>query len=137
MTPIFDQSFLALCLWREARGEGVGGMLAVACVIRNRVLRDAESYYTEVVKKWQFSSLTAVGDPELIVYPSEDPKNPNYQMWNQAQQIAASVIAGQQTDITHGATLYHTVQMGFPHTWDRSKVTQVAQIGNHIFYTEK
>ena len=57
----FEKSILALCVWR-ARNQGMDGMLAVACVIANRVKAWGKSW-AEVVN--QFSK----DDPETIVWP--------------------------------------------------------------------
>src|SRR5271163_654566 len=97
-----DQFMLALCLWREARGVGNSGMVAVACVLRNRVARNKSSYYAEVVKPWQFSSITAKNDPQLGLYPSSS--DSSYQL---AQKIVASLSDSSLEDTTEGATLYY------------------------------
>ena len=69
----YNGFLLALCIWREARGQGYNGMFAVACSIRNRVLRPAwwgRSYAECITKKWQYSSVAAPGDPQLIRFPA-------------------------------------------------------------------
>jgi N-acetylmuramoyl-L-alanine amidase len=126
-----DVFMLALCLWREARGEGRTGMIAVGCVVRNRVIRDGQSYYAETVRRLQFSSLTAKGDPELTLWPVE-----NDPSWQTAQALAQSIISEDVQDITGGATLYYATSIPFPATWNRSKVKQTVQIGNQIFFIE-
>lgn len=137
---------LSLCLWREARGEGSEGQTAVACVIRNRVIKNSTNYYAEIVKPWQFSSITAKGDPQLGLFPSAFDKQ-----WEQCQEIAQNVIFGQIQDVTGGATLYwnpkgiesnhtFTTLMGstvaFPDSWNPHKVSETVQIGDHIFLKE-
>jgi N-acetylmuramoyl-L-alanine amidase len=126
-----DITLLALCLWREARGEGRTGMEAVACVLRNRVNRDKSTYYAEATKRLQFSSLTAPGDPELNLWPlTTDPQ------WQIALVIAEDMSTNVIADVTLGATLYYADSIAFPATWDRSKVRQTAHIGHHIFFAE-
>jgi hypothetical protein len=122
---------LALCLWREDRSGGAAGMTAVASVIRNRVLRDRTSYYYEVVRRLQFSSITAQGDPELVLWPVESDTS-----WIAAQGIASATISGVTADTTGGATLYHTVAMGFPKTWNPAKCVQTCTIQNQVYYRE-
>lgn len=126
-----DQLALSLCIWREARGEGQQGMLAVACVVRNRVHKHNSGYALEVYRKWQFSSITASGDPQLHLFPTiSDPT------WAQAQKIAADVISGQAEDITNGSTLYYDDSIPFPKNWNRSKCKFACTIGRLHFYIE-
>lgn len=141
-----DYAMTALCLWREARGQGQAGMTAVACVLRNRVHKDNSTYFAEVTKAWQFSSITAKGDPQLGLYPLV--ADPN---WITAQLVAGNVIDGDVQDITNGATLYwnpdgitstatYTLPNGsvvkFPQSWNPAAVRWVATIGAHIFLKE-
>lgn len=141
-----DYALLSLCLWRESRGEGYAGQVAVACVVRNRVLRDSNSYFAEVIKPWAFSSITAKGDPQLGLYPKDTDAQ-----WLQCQQIAQSVADGLITDTTGGATLYWNpsgiksnatftlldgTTVAFPQGWNPAVVTETVQIGAHIFLKE-
>ena len=126
-----DWYMLALCLWREARGEGRAGMAAVGCVVRNRFHRDRTSYRAEVERRLQFSSLTAVGDPELTLWPTDADAD-----FALAGEIAEAVIDGAQLDPTGGATLYYAVTIPFPATWDKAKCWFTVQIGKHRFYRE-
>lgn len=141
-----DQALTSLCLWREARGEGAEGMTAVACVIRNRVAKRHTSYAIEVMRPWQFTSMTDPKDPEYRLMP--DPKDAS---WAQAQKIAADVISGDQADVTNGATLYWNPRgivsvnrfplpdgelVKFPEHWNKAVVEYSATIGRHIFLRE-
>jgi N-acetylmuramoyl-L-alanine amidase len=126
-----DVFMLALCLYREARGDGLAGMTAVGCVVRNRVNKHKSSYYAEVVKPWQFSSITAKGDPELTLFPaSSDPS------WAQAQSIAAGIINGTIADRTEGATIYYANTIPFPASWNRAVLTPTVTVGNQLFFRE-
>ena len=142
-----DFALTALALWREARGEGVDGMTAVACVIRNRAAKPGTTPFAEVTKKLAFSSITAPGDPELTLYPSD-----NDVRWQQAQQIAADVLNGFKADTTGGSTLYYapaaihptqpyTLPDGtatvFPHSWNPAAVVFQEQVGKQLFFSEK
>jgi spore germination cell wall hydrolase CwlJ-like protein len=143
-----DYFMLALCLWREARGEGPDGMTAVGCVVRNRVVRNVSSYYEEVVKPLQFSSITAPGDHQLCLYSHE-----NDHSWQVAEEIARKIIDREIGDLTAGATLYwnpagiaekdskpYTLKDGsivrFPGSWNPHAVLQTVRIGAHIFLRE-
>jgi len=126
-----DQFMVALCLWREARGVGNSGMVAVACVLRNRVARNKSSYYAEVVKPWQFSSITAKNDPQLGLYPSS--ADSSYQL---AQKIVASISQDTLADTTEGSTLYYDDSIPFPAGWDIHKVEDTVKIGRLNFFKE-
>jgi spore germination cell wall hydrolase CwlJ-like protein len=126
-----DQFMTALCLWREARGEGNQGMTAVACVIRNRAEKRDNSPYAEVVRPWAFSSITAHGDPQLAKWPEEsDPS------WIAAKDIATLTLAMPTTDITKGATLYHDDSISFPKSWNRAAVEPTVKLGRLNFFRE-
>lgn len=130
MTPTHtDYAVLALCLWREARGQGQAGMTAVGCVVRNRVQRHNSSFYTECTKKWQFSSISAPGDPQLGLWPAASDL-----IWGAAQILASNLIDGHVDDITNGATLYYDDSIAFPASWNRNKVVPLGMIGKfHMF----
>lgn len=126
-----DYFMTALCLWREARGEGNSGMTAVGCVIRNRVTRDNKSYYAEVVKPWQFSSITAKGDPQLVLFPDALDGS-----WQQAVLVAGNIIGDVVSDITGGATLYFDDSIPFPRSWNPAAVQATVKLGRLNFYKE-
>lgn len=146
MTPA-DYALTALCLWREARGEGQAGLTAVACVIRNRVNKHSTTPMAEVVKPWAFSSMTAKGDPELTLYPMD-----NDPQWVQAQLIAGNVLDNATGDITGGSTLYYnpkgivttdvyTLPSGqsipWPQGWSQAAAKYQCRIGQHYFFSEQ
>lgn len=122
---------LALCMWREARGVGSDGMTAVGCVLRNRVVRQQTSYYVEVTRPWQFSSITAKNDPQLGLYPMLTDNS-----WALARQIANGISSSSLVDTTDGSTLYYDDSMDFPATWDKSKVKATVKIGRLNFFKE-
>ncbi len=141
-----DYALLALCLWREARGEGYAGQVAVACVVRNRRLKRHTSFFAEIVKPWAFSSITAIGDSQLTKYPVDLDS-----AWLQCQQIAQAVADGEISDTTGGATLYWnpdgiesnvTFQLkdgsivDFPKSWNPKVVEETVKIGAHVFLKE-
>jgi len=103
--------------------------------------------YAEAVKKLQFSSLTAKGDPELTLWPVEG--DPQYV---EAEQMMQEALAGQLADITHGATIYYAptgigpssqtfavpggATVPFPENWQQSKVQFTTGIENQLFFKE-
>lgn len=132
MTPgHVDYALTALCLWREARGEGELGMTAVASVLRNRTLHRGTSYFAEVVRPWQFSSITATGDPQVNKFPPAGDAD-----WELAQRVAAAVIEQARPDPTGGATLYYDDSIRFPPGWDKTRVQATVKIGRLNFFKE-
>lgn len=133
MTPLwkaYQLSLLALCIWREARGEGTQSMIAVGCSIRNRVQRPAwwgKDYISVLTKKWQYSSMAAPGDGQLIKYPqSGDPQ------MEQCLQIAEQVISGAVINPFPGADSYYDDSIP-PPKW-ATKDTFVGKIGRLNFH---
>lgn len=114
-----------LTIWREARGEGQMGMLAVACVIRNRVIKRRLTASQVCAQPWQFSSMTAKGDPELLVWPADNDASflAAYEQW------MASLSAA---DPTHGADFYFADGIPMP-SWAKA-YTFTATIGRQHFY---
>lgn len=143
-----DYFMTATALWKEARGEGESGMVAVGCVIRNRVNRKGSTYYTECIRKWAFSSITDPKDAQLAIWPAEsDP------LWQKAQVIAADIIEGRRQDVTGGSTLYYNPNglsagnksmrtlpdgrvIAWPDSWNQAAAQFICQIGNHLFFKE-
>lgn len=118
----------ALTAWREARGEDSEGMRAVLHVILNRLnLRRWGDADHLIESKWQFSSMTAPGDPMLVQWPdSPDP------VFAKALELANLIYTGKDVDPTGGATHYFNPRVVLP-TWAAS-MKKTATIGHHIFY---
>ena len=123
------KAVLALVIWREARGEGAEGMRAVAHVIRNRVLADgiADDWDSVIERKWQFSSMTAPGDSQLVEWPRKPDAS-----FDLAMDIAHKVCEGWDSDLTGGATHYANLSLCDP-AWAHT-LQQTAKIGNHTFF---
>lgn len=118
---------MAITAWREARGEGVTGMRAVMCVIRNRVNGGLGDWDHVITAKWQFSSMTAPKDPELVLWP-DSPDQP----FEDALQMADGIFDGSTRDITQGATHYFNPGVVLP-DW-AAKLHKLCTIGHHEFY---
>lgn len=116
----FTKSVVALCLWREARGEPLDGQRAVLHVIKNR----GGDPLGQVTKKWQFSSMTAVGDSQLILYPTEEQVAPF--------ELLVDKVWTDDLDLTNGATHYFNPSVVLP-SWAEGMVKTVS-IGHHDFY---
>ena len=119
---------IALCLWREARGEVLRYRLAVrgiAHVILNRV---ADKHWPATVEgvilqPWQFSSFNAK-DPNAVKYPSDGSV-----IWDACLEIAANP----GDDPTGGANHYESCMPVTMPAWaDPAKITLKA--GPFRFY---
>lgn len=120
---------LSEALYFEARGESVKGQFAVAEVILNRV--ESARYPDSICgvinqgtgRKFacQFT-YTCDGMAEVVH---------EKRAWNRVSKIAAMMIDGANTNLTHGATHYHT--RAVRPSWSRS-FARTASIGVHYFY---
>lgn len=100
-----EHFYLALTVWRESRGASHEAQLAVAYSILNRVNRPSWWGHTldEVVtKKWQYSSLAAPGDPQLIVWPHLSDGS-----WLAAIKVAEAALEGTEANPVPGADSYY------------------------------
>ncbi len=137
-----DCASLALCAWREARGEGCDGMRAVMHVIVNRARRwygghcgHSESIHHAVYAKNQFTSMSVPTDPEFHLMPS--PTDPQYA---EIRNLSREVLSGDDPDITNGA-LYYVNPKTMVSAWfeetiicDPANHPETARIGHHVFY---
>jgi spore germination cell wall hydrolase CwlJ-like protein len=124
-----DEQFacLAKALYFEARGETLKGQFAVAEVILNRVKSPLyPATICGVVNQsggggCQFS-YTCDGKPDRIGERGA---------WDVAQRIAWVMLNGAPSNLTKGATHFHTTQVrpGWAHRFPRT-----AAIGMHLFY---
>ena len=128
---------LARTLWGEARGEGSGGMEAVANVILNRVKvadeNDGKYWWGNNIisvcqKPYQFSCWNR-SDANYKKVQSVTEKSDIH--FATAMRIARRAIADVLDDTTNGATHYH--EKSILPDWARGQKPTV-QIGNHIFY---
>jgi len=98
-----DLHAMALCIWKEARGEGHDGMRAVAHVIKNRVGTPgfAKTIHDVIFGKNQFTSMSVSSDPEFNLIPPAGDSQFAY-----AVAICPSVLSGDDADLTDGAHYY-------------------------------
>lgn len=113
----YSRALLALCLWREARGEDITTKRAVAWSIMNRVAKPSwwgKTLNAVLVKRWQYSSMTAAADPNLVKWPEE-----NEPAWIDCLFIVDNMGA----DPTGGATHYfdRSLDGGREPDWTTSK----------------
>jgi spore germination cell wall hydrolase CwlJ-like protein len=130
----YEVSILAICLWREARGELPlsDAITAIACVVRTRVVRRHMTWAAVVAEKFQFSSMTAPGDSQLVKWATTS----NDKQFMECLRVASAVYSGEVLDVTGGATNYVNLQVAQP-AWAASpKMKQIAVIGHHTFFIE-
>lgn len=115
-------------VWREASGEGPQGMLAVAMVIHNRVLKRRLTVEQVCLQRWQFSSMNAPNDPGMLRWPQADD-----QSFRQAYTIwLASAAIKPEDDPTKGADFYFADGIPMPQ-WAKA-YTFTVTIGKQHFY---
>ena len=103
---------LAMLLFGEARGETAVAKLAVANVVRNRVLagRYGGSDWPQVIlanKQFSCFNEADVNRPKLLV-PLEWAKP---EVWGECLEIAQSILFGTAQDNTRRSTHYHDKSM--------------------------
>lgn len=125
-----DTVFLALTLWREARGEPHAVKVGVACSILNRVVRPSwwgNDVLSVVTKRFQYSSLTDPHDPQLTTWPTW-----NDASWRECMEVAVDALAGKLMSPVPGADSYHDVSIAAP-KW-ATPAMFVAQLGRIRFF---
>lgn len=127
---------LACNLYKEARGEGTKGMMAVGFVTLNRLDDPA---FPDSVRKvvYQPSQFSWTNSKKVASY-----KIHNRDSWKEAVSISKSLIylhnlnkfAYDFLDFSRGSVYYHSTEVN-PY-WSKS-FDRVGKIGNHIFYSRK
>lgn len=126
----YETTLLALVLWREARGEPFQAKLAVAYSIMNRVTHPAwwGTTLSEVIaKKWQYSSMTAPSDPNLVKWPLRGDR-----WFMECLHAAELAQENPQANPVPGADSYHDTSIPSPNWADPQRL--VGQIGHLVFY---
>ena len=127
---IWHISLLALLIWREARSESFLGKVAVGYSVRNRVEHPkwwGNTYSAVMAKKWQYSSLAAPGDPQLMTWPvfPDD-------AFTECLDVADRVIHGTTSNPCPEADSYYATYIA-PPKWALD-AQFVVLIGQHKFY---
>lgn len=131
-----DKESMALCAWREARGQGPMGMRAVMWVIKNRVGAPgfASTMHDVIYGKNQFTSMSVPSDSQFHLEPSGA-------SWDEAQTLAAQVIEGLLLDPTFGARYYANLRSMDQEGWFQRNIVahpevhrHTTAIGQHDFY---
>lgn len=133
MTSLQDIDILARTLWGEARGEGLVGMEAVACVILNRKRdqRWPDTIASVCQQPHQFSCWNLT-DPNRLKIDDVDHNDPAF---TRAYAIAAMAVADMLTDRTSGANHYMTSSLfdGQYRPFWAHDANVTCRIGRHVF----
>lgn len=133
---------VALVLFGEARSEPVEGIIAVGCVIRNRVKRQSwfgHTYSEVVTKTRQFSCLHPEGGAEnyrdVLSFAKRlaEKQEISSVRGRECIWIAHGLIGEYVRDTVKGSDHYHTATLQPRPKWAQSHVP-VIQIGHHVFY---
>lgn len=120
---------LALCIWREARGESIAAKTGVAHVILNRcAMSPAQGFEPtiegNILKPWAFSSFMD-GDPNSVKYPEPEDQyllrelDPSW-----TDSLAVARTPGE--DPTGGAVFYFSAPLTDPPAaWGSVEVSTV------------
>lgn len=123
-----DREVVALTLWSEARGEGFGGLKAVASVIQNRLtskeFKNRKTLRNVCLQSFQFSGWNFGFTPSLIIKSEKD-----YQLWCYCLMLADDMLKGSFKPIIN-STHYYAYRKCKP-SWYNMK--SVVVIGNHRF----
>ena len=126
-----ELEILSLCVWREARGEGLLGKRGVAHVVWNRVARPSwwgNSIHSVILCPFQFSSFNE-GDPNSSKWPED--ADPAY---SDSLTVCEDVLLNGDEDITGGSTSYYDISIPAPY-WT-AKMTFTIAIGRFRFFKE-
>ena len=133
-------ALLALCIYREARGESIDGKRGVAHVIANRANQPSwwnspaadypTLWHATILKPWQFSSFNS-NDPNSNKWPHDDDP-----AWTECLSVASGVYLGMDMpDPTDGAQYYYDTSIGWPKAWgSESEYTNTFNTGRLKFW---
>lgn len=133
---------VALVLYGEARSEPVQGIVAVGCVIRNRVRKPGwwgHDFKGVCLQSQQFSCLFpngGAGNYKRVVAFAQKLAS-GLQITNERERqcvwVAHGIIGDFVIDVTQGSTHYMTATLVPRPEWAQGH-TPVVQIGAHAFY---
>jgi spore germination cell wall hydrolase CwlJ-like protein len=131
MRLIADETWAALTIWMEARGEPREGRVAIGEVIRDRVARRYQSDGTvigAILRAYQFSGWNT-SDPNRRLAAALEDTDADY-----LDCLAAWRTALAGSSFAKGAVLYYAPDsVVTPPPW-AGACHVVARIGKHVFY---
>ena len=123
-----DLECLTQAVYNEARGESRGGQQAVAQVVLNRVRHPA---YPKSVCGVVFQGARYGGCQFSFACDGSVNRRVEISAWRRAETVAAKALDGWVMAQVGSATHFHV--SGLNPSW-RNRMTQVALVGQHIFY---
>lgn len=135
-----ELDYLALTVYGEARGEPIEGLIAVGCVIRNRVSRGkwGSTYKDVCLAPAQFSCWQPIGGAinygvvQAVARQLEAGSEPSTPIWKEIRAVARCIISGEFMDRVNGATHYYAASIATP-MWAAGCIP-VCKVGNHLFF---
>lgn len=129
LKAVDELDLLIACVRGEAEGEPFMGKLAVACVIRNRLLDDRwpNTYHGVMLQKWQFSCFIPKYFRESTL--KHEWSRPFYR---ECRYAAFGVYSDWVRDISGGANHYYATWIPEP-DWAQGK-DPVFRMDKHLFY---
>lgn len=134
-TDVYPLNLLALCIWRESRGEVVAAQRAVAWSIRNRVENPTwwgNDWVSVILKNYQYSSFNH-NDPNAVKFPIETDTS-----WQSCFAWAEEAYLGANPsdDPSLGATHYYDRSLDAnPPSWAKDgSMVETTSIGNLRFW---
>ena len=135
-----DYHCLASNIYWESRNQSLGGKMAVAQVVMNRV--DNERFpdtICGVVKQTKYypSGGIDLHDCQFSWYCdglADDPLQNEKHIYEDVFYLAVNMIEQDSMDITEGATHYHSDKV---HPYWADSLQRMTKIDNHIFYKRK
>jgi spore germination cell wall hydrolase CwlJ-like protein len=129
---IADTALAWITVWREAQGEPMAGQIAVCYTLITRAAHPSWMGHTIeecAIKAWQYSSLTAPGDPNLIKWPKlSDP------VGLACMRVADEVLRGAVGNPFPGADSYYDDSLpSIPKAWGPNPKF-LGKIGRLNFY---
>ena len=120
---------LTAAVYYEARSEPVEGQQAVAQVVLNRVRNPA--YPASVCGTVYEGASRSTGCQFSFTCDGSMSARREPAAWERARQVAQAALSGFVYAPVGSATYYHTTAV---HPWWAAKMTEIGQIGAHLFY---
>tara|TARA_B110000503_G_C7116881_1_gene400790 strand:- start:649 stop:1266 length:618 start_codon:yes stop_codon:yes gene_type:complete len=122
---------LAMNIYHEARGDSYAGKMAVSDVVLNRV---KDSRYPNTICGVVYQGGEERRRCHFSWYCDGRSDTPFDDVsWQESQDIAKNILTNDTSNLTEGATHYHTFRVKPNWISDRGMLV-VGRIGDHIFY---
>lgn len=135
----YDEWLACICIWREARGVSLQAKTGVWHVIQNRT-QDAQRRWPRTVsgvvaQHMQFSSMTAPGNSQLVLWPVQPtPGQAAGADWEAFLDCQTVVESPLDADPTGGANVYESFGPGEALPKWATEEALTVQIGPIRFY---